>query len=170
MTVRIIGAIMIVIGCSAFGILIAAAHRKEVKTLQIFLDTLDTMECELQYRRSPLPALCKVIAQTHIGIVGTFYKNLAQELESQIRPSVDACVQAACSQSGDIPMLTHELIKIFGRTMGQFDVEGQLQAIRAVRAEGVQRLESLMHNQDMRIRSYQTLGVCVGAALAILFI
>ena len=170
MTIKIVGAILVIIGCGGFGFLIAAAHRYEVKTLQTFLGVLDIMECELQYRQTSLPELCRQIATGCKGVLRIFFSNLAHELDTQIRPSVDACVQAALSGIKDMPTHTKEMIVHLGRTLGSFDIKGQLVGIGSVRDESMTRLEFLRNNQDVRIRSYQTLGVCAGAAMAILFI
>jgi hypothetical protein len=49
-------------------------------------------------------------------------------------------------------------------------LEGQLQGIASVHSACERTLEQLSNNREMRLRSYQTLGLCVGAALVILFI
>ena len=57
-----------------------------------------------------------------------------------------------------------------GKSLGRFDLNGQLQGIEQVRAHCRRELSSLENGRDQRIRGYQTLGVCAGAALAILFV
>ena len=48
--------------------------------------------------------------------------------------------------------------------------EALLQSIEALRELTESQLKEHNENQDVRIRSYQTLGLCAGAAIAILFI
>ena len=57
-----------------------------------------------------------------------------------------------------------------GASLGRFDLQGQLQGIESVRAQCRKDLAELEDNRDQRLRSYQTLGLCAGCALAILFL
>ena len=54
--------------------------------------------------------------------------------------------------------------------IGRFDLEGQLQGLESVRVYCRDQLDNLAKDRDVRLRSYQTLGLCAGAALAILFV
>ena len=54
--------------------------------------------------------------------------------------------------------------------MGQFDLSGQLKGFEAVNKDCLRELTDLENNRTQRTRSYQTLGLCAGAALAILFL
>ena len=62
------------------------------------------------------------------------------------------------------------ILEDFGVNLGRFDLEGQLQGIAHSKLSCHDLLERLVRNKDNRIRSYQTLGLCAGAALAILFV
>lgn len=57
-----------------------------------------------------------------------------------------------------------------GRNLGRFDLTGQLSSLRALRAGCEDSLKQLTDNRDNRLRSYQTLGLCTGAALAVLLL
>ena len=57
-----------------------------------------------------------------------------------------------------------------GSSLGRFDLEGQLQGLESVRIYCREQLDELSKDRDVRLRSYQTLGLCAGAALAILFV
>lgn len=169
MTVKLFGAILVIIGCGGFGFMIAAAHRTEERTLRQFISLLDLMECELQYRLTPLPELCRLAASASRGVLMHVFDRLAAELESQIAPDAEKCMTAALS-GANVPSLTCKVMGLLGRSLGRFDAEGQLKGIQAVRAESQRLLDTYTKNQDTRLRSYQTLGLCAGAAMAILFI
>lgn len=170
MNLKILGAVLVIVGCGGFGFMIAATHRREEKTLQQLMAALDHMSCELQYRLTPLPELCRQAAAESSGVVRAVFCTLVQELESQISPDVERCMRAALSKVKDMPKLTNEAMLLLGRSMGRFDLEGQLMGLESVRQSCCIRAESLAKNRDIRLRSYQTLGLCAGAALAILFI
>ena len=54
--------------------------------------------------------------------------------------------------------------------MGRYDLEGQLQGIQTVKMECHGYLDELERHRAERLRSYQTLGLCAGAALVIIFV
>lgn len=170
MSIKIIGAILVMAGCGGFGWKIAAAHRREEKVLRELIGILDYMECELQYRLTPLPDLCRQAAVESKGVLRTIFLSLTQELEDQILPNVEHCVNAALAKTKNPPKAVEEGISLLGRSLGRFDIEGQLKGLETVRQECRRNLNALTYNKDVRLRSYQTLGLCAGAALAILFV
>ena len=167
---KLLGMIFVFFGCGGLGFKIASDHRREEKTLRSLIALLDYMGCELQYKMTPLPELCRQTAAQCLGCLRTVFLHLAMELEDQISPDVERCMTAALCKTKDIPQSTREGLEFLGRSIGRYDVEGQLKALETVRAECRHILEKVSSNQETRIRSYQTLGLCAGAAMAILFI
>ena len=170
MTLKLIGAICVIAGCGAVGFRIAAAYRFEEKALQQLLHSLEYMDSELSYRLTNLPQLCRQAAEACSGPVRRFFISLSQELETQLSPDVERCVTVCLEKQKDIPPITCKMLERLGATLGKFDLDGQLDGINNARSETNRQLELLCKNKDNRIRSYQTLGLCAGAALAILFI
>ena len=170
MTGKFIGAILIVLSCGGLGFKIAAAHRREEHALRQLIGALDYMECELQYRLTPLSALCRQASQECEGALRKIFLQFAIELDAQISPDAERCMLAALNGRKDVPSITMEALKKMGRSMGRFDMEGQLKGFEALRQECRGNLDRLGHNRDSRLRSYQTLGLCAGAAVVILFI
>lgn len=170
MSYRWIGAILIIAGCSSCGFSVAAGKRKEEKLLYQFLHILQFMESELRYRVTPLPELCRMAAGEVTGILHVVFMNLYRELNWQKLPDAGSCMSAAIQRTGDIPGRIRRLLAQLGQTLGRFDLEGQLQGIQSVRKRCEDSLASIRKNRDERLRSYQTLGICAGAALAIVLI
>lgn len=170
MTLKLFGAILIIAGCGSFGFLMAAAHRKEANTLSQLISVLEYMENILQYHMLPLPDICRQIDSNCSGNIRRVFMLLAEELDRQIAPNVQNCMDAALSKSKDIPKLTYDALISLGSSLGHFGLEGQLKGIAAVRADCEDKLKMYTENQEMRLRTYQTLALCAGAAIAILFI
>ncbi len=170
MNYKWIGAIFIIVSCGGFGMGLAHSHRREESTLCQLIRALDLMECELQYRLTPLPELCRQAGLESQGCIRTVLLNLSQELDAQIAPEVSTCMSAALSGIKDMPPKTTQALTRLGSSLGRFDLPGQLKGLESLRSECRKTLEELTHNKDQRLRSYQTLGFCAGAALAILLV
>lgn len=134
------------------------------------MSALDFMGCELQYRMTPLPELCRETASTCKGVIQQVFLTLSRELEDQVSPNAALCMKAVIQGNQQIPRLTREVLVTFGDSLGCFDLSGQLNGLEAARQACRRELEALAQNRDVRLRSYQTLGICVGAALVVLFI
>ena len=170
MSIKIIGAALIIAGCGGVGFSMAASHRKEEKALRQLIRALDYMGCELQYRLTPLPELCRCAASESGGAVSQALINLASELESQVSPDAPSCMNAALSRTAGLPSAARKNLQLLGTSLGQFDLQGQLTGLEAARKHCRRELEELSRDRDVRLRSYQTLGLCAGSALAILFL
>ena len=170
MILKLIGAVLIVFGCGGFGVAINYSHRKTVKHLQQLIAAINYMECELEYRLTPLPELCKRASAIGSGYISTFFTTLEQELQTQIRPDPQSCVESSVAKVSDIPDSIRLQLLELGTTLGSFGLKGQLEGFQKVRLSCEQLLSNMTQSQDVRLRSYQTLAVCTGAALVILFI
>ena len=170
MNFKWIGALLVVAGCGGMGFAMAAAYLREEWSLRNLICALDYMTCELQYRLTPLPQLCRQAGKECKGSVGTALTNLAQELENQIAPDADSCMYAALSRTEHLTGESEKALRLLGRSLGRFDLDGQLRGLEQVRSHCRRELEQMSGNRNQRVRSYQTLGVCAGAALAILFV
>ena len=170
MSIRWIGALMIISACGTIGFAMAAAYRCEEQALRQVIRAMDYMACELHYHLTPLPELCRMAAEESSGCVAQLFQNLARELNRQVRPDVQSCLNSAMERVQDIPDKTRKAFQLLGAGLGKFDLEGQMKGLDAVRSFCRQELETLAVGRVQRLRSYQTLGLCSGAALAILFI
>ena len=168
MIAKVLGACFVVLACGGFGIKIAASYRRELANLKKLIAALDFMECELQYRMSALPDLCRQTAVECDDILRRIFSALANELEDQISPDAHRCMRNVLSKIRDVPRQTEECLLLLSMRLGRFDLQGQLRGLELTRQECRTKLNKLTGNSDVRIRSYQTLGLCAGAALVIL--
>lgn len=170
MSIKWLGAVLVIVGCGGVGFSMAAGCKREEWALRSLVSALDFMTCELQFRLTPLPQLVRQTGQECRGIVGEVLTELAVQLESQIIPDADSCMYAALSRFEHLPKAAEEALRLLGTSLGRFDLPGQLQGLEQVRAHCRRELERMNAGKEQRLRSYQTLGVCAGAALAILFV
>lgn len=170
MIIKTIGAILIIAACGCFGFLTTASHRRSAKLMRQLLSAIDNISQELRYRMCSLPDAFHNTAQYYSGTIGAFFNTLANELEKQVAPDIICCVDAALAQTRDVPDIVKKGLLLLGKALGRFDLEGQLKGLDAVYEECSSILEAFIDNQDIRLRSYQTLALCAGAAIVILFI
>lgn len=170
MPMKMIGVILIIVSCGSVGFQIAANYRREENTLRQLIRILDYMECELQYRLTPIPALCRQAWGAFPEMPGKVFWELSLEIDAQIAPDLAQCMSTVLNNVKSIPTVTRKELELLGKSMGRFDLDGQLKGLNAVREDCKQNLKILTDNRENRLRSYQTLGLCAGAALAILFV
>ena len=169
MSYKWVGAVLVIAACGGFGVSLAAGHRRQERLLRQLLRALHTMRWELQYRLTPLPELCRRAGEETPGPLREIFRGLSRELDAQVRADVPGCMQSVLKKTGDLPVSMRRMLRQLGRTLGRFDLEGQLQGLDAVKAAREEELAELSRNRETRLRSYQTLALCAGAALAILF-
>ena len=169
MNIKYIGAILIIVSCSGLGFAMAAAHRAEERQLKQLSDALSYLSGELQYRLSPLPQLCISVSRQGRGTLYRIFEALGNKLIAMCNPDASACLREVMEHADLVPPV-RELMQDLGRSLGIFDLEGQLESIALIQGRCCQILDRLAQNREDRLRSYQTLGICAGAALVILFV
>ena len=169
MTLRLLGALLVVLGGGGIGLLKVLQYTREERALRQLSDVLSYMGSELEYRMTPLTELCRLTAMETNGCIRNFLERLRTELDNQVLPNAEICVHAALVKQTDIPEKVRTCLLQWGMTLGKFDAEGQMNGIIQTKRMVTQELEELRRDRQCRLRSYQTLGFCAGAALAVLF-
>ena len=170
MSYKMLGSILVIVGCGGTGFALAAAHLREKKQIGQLLNILQYMYCELRYHLTPLPQLCRQAAADASGILHNVFSALARELDWQESADVCSCMQASLRICHDVPLRIRRLLLFLGKNLGRYDLEGQLQGLEEVQVRCKTVLLELENNQKERLRSYRTLGLCAGFALAILLL
>lgn len=161
---------MILVSCSGFGLSMASSCQREIRVLKQIVHMTMLMESELTYRLTPLPDLCRKVGNMVEGITGKLLKTFASELDRQTQPDVIGCMRSALEIADKLPVNIRRIFVLLGNSLGQYDLEGQLKGLESVHSASVNALHKLEQNKEMRLRNYQTLGLCAGVALVILFI
>lgn len=170
MALHWLGAAFLIMGCGSAGFIMAGRDRKSVEQMRALIDILNFCHCELSYRLTPLPELCRGAAGLGKGEVHRVFSKLAQELENQILPDAGCCMTAALSACPSVSQRVCEHLTGLGQALGQFDLEGQLRGLEGIRERCVRVAAAMEETLPQRQRTYRTLGLCAGAAMAVLFI
>ena len=170
MELQWMGAIMIITGCGGIGFLMAMYDKREMTHLQQLALAVEYMICELNYRGIPLPELCRGASKRCKGGIADLFDHLARELDNQIEPDALCCMRHAMEQCPEFRGSVPEMLMDLGTTLGIFDLQGQLRSLEALLEQSRHRVAEMGKNRSQRLRGYQTLGLCAGAALAILLL
>ena len=100
MMIRIWGAILILAGCGGFGTLICISYKREEDMLRQLIHTIHHMQCELQFRLTPLPNLCLQASDVCTGIISKLFIALSDELNQQVSADVLSCFLTAKQRVG----------------------------------------------------------------------
>lgn len=170
MTIKWIGAALVIAGCGSWGFSLAAAYCYQERVLRCLDRTLQMLQWELTYRLTPLPELCGLAAREAAGELRNVFRELGQALDGNIQSDAAGCMAVVLKQHPNLPPKARRLLRQLGRTLGRFELEGQIQGMNSVRTECSAMIGDLHRDREIRLRSYRTLGLCAGAALVILFI
>lgn len=170
MNYKWIGALLILTACGGTGFTISANARKEETILQQLCFSIEYMKSDLQYHLTPLPQLCRQTAKHSAGILRKLFHTLAIILEQQKYPEASDCMRITLDSLPELPRSARTVCGELGRSLGELDLHGQLQGLNYACKICRKKQTQLEKGREQRLRSYQTLGLCAGAALAILLI
>lgn len=167
--IRFVGACLLVAGSGGFGLVLASAHRREMKLVKQLLHGVQEMAWELKYRMTALPELCGIGAEAAGGPV----KDVLLDLSDRLRRNEVTDIAGTMNHllaGRELPGCVRRELRQLGMSLGRYDLEGQLQGLELLRQQCRRDLRALEEKAPQRIRNYQTLALCAGIALAILFI
>lgn len=167
--IRVAGAVLLLAGCGGFGFSMAAASRREMRMIRGLIHGMQEMEWELKYRMTSLPELLRIGADATGGVLREILRELAEKLDRRETEDISGCLNGILSRQ-QLPGRVRKNMKQLGRSLGRFELEGQLQGLQAIRLQCRKDLRELEENSNQRMRNYQTLAICAGAALVILLI
>lgn len=170
MSIKWIGAILIIVGSGGFGFRMAWSYKREIQSLRQLARALEYMVSELEYRLTPLAELCVKTSEILTGSLKTVFLSFARELDGQMAPNAAYCMSVTLNNVPELPKKTAQYFKDLGNCLGVFDLQGQLRGLESVHSACMDDVTQMEQQRTQRVRSYETLALCAGAALAILLI
>ena len=170
MLMKWIGTLCIISGCGGWGFITVVYHVRKIQFCRQFLSMLDYVECELAYRATALPQLCVQAAERSKGMIRECLLSFSKELEAQIAPNLSICMSYALDRRKGMDDFQRSILMNFAENLGHFDIAGQLKGLAQVKQNVDDILAALLENKENRLKSYQTLGICAGVALAIILV
>jgi len=168
--IKILGVTFIIVGCSSIGFIMAGNLSQEITAVRNLIANLEYWKNAISYHHTPLPELCMLTHSMDRSVIGEYFGRLGEQLNKLGEIDATQCTVNALSLCPEMPPSCRRLLQALGRSLGKFDMSGQLQEINAVLEVARDTLTTLLSSQDSRIKCYKTLGICTGVAIAILII
>ena len=165
-----IGAICIFTACTSVGFSIAFKQIREIKMLEQWIRIAHRTEKEIGYYGRSIPYVFRMISYEEKGELAQVFLRTAIEMENQIYPDGSQCLSIAVAKTERLPGSILELLDFLGNELGKYNLDEQLKGIAQISTIAMEKRNQLCKDRVKRIRGYQTLGLCAGAALVILFI
>ncbi len=170
MSLRVLGAVLLLLGSGCFGMFLSAQYRREVLMLERLGELVEGISCELQYRLTPLPELLRSQSQNLDGPLRELLLELAAELEAQVAPDVGCCFHAALDKYPVFPPSVLQCLQELGRSLGKFDLKGQLLCLESVRSTCEARYQKMLAQQPGYLRCCRAYCICAGVVTVLLLL
>ena len=167
--IRIIGAVLIVLGAGSFGIAKTAQFYRRQRQLRAFLHALEILRCELHYTLYPLPKLCRITAERSERVCAEFLRTYADLLDGGSNRSVAAREALSAVNIVLPPDAQAAILELFS-TLGRYDVDGEESLLQLTQRRLNAALERGETEKRPMVKGYAVLGICTGAAIAILLV
>lgn len=161
---------MIFLVCSGAGFYYAFLQKQTYRQLAQLQRCLDLMVCHLEYQGLSLPQLCSLMRGETTGGLQDFWKNLEQELSQQILPEAADCSRAALESCQQLQGPVRQRLLELGGILGKFDLDGQIHSLQAMQEDCRRQVIAVENNLEVRLRSYRTIGLCLGIGLVLLLL
>lgn len=168
---KLLGAVLLMGGASAIGFSAAAHLRARVNCLRSLERTLEFMERELAFRLTPVPALFSSLARSAQEPASTFYKLCVKGLENLGEKPLNVLWGEALEYA-KLPLQDDEARTLaeLGDVLGQYDGEGQREALALTRERLTHFLERAEEERGRMEKVYCALGLSSGAFLLLVLL
>ena len=169
---RRLGAALVTLSASLVGFGFARGVRRQCAQLEGLLWALDFMQSELSSRLTPLPQLFSALSACRQKDVALFFEAAGRALSVPPGCTVPVSFKRGFQASPGLSPGQEAVQTLYGLSMGlgRFDLESQLAAIERAKGSITSVLLQLQAQKRARCRSYETIGICAGLALAVILL
>lgn len=168
--IRWLGVICILGSCGYVGFSMAGRCLGEIRSLEMLDRSLELMICQMEYRLTDIPELCDILSSACSGPVRKVFLELGKEVQKRDTPNAAVAMALAIERTPELPPACGEILQSLSTGLGKMDLAGELRDLEYARSQVKQNLEARRAGREGRVKSYRVLGLCGGAALAILLL
>lgn len=166
---KLIGVIFVVVGSTGTGITMAWGVKRALETARQFRAALERMKNEIACNRTALPELMALLASEGDRL-SPLFTQMAEQLHLRREASVYAIVRKCLNAVPPLPVEVARILLDLAPGLGQYDVQCQLYALDLASTQTQALIDRFQSEQKGRVKSYCTLGLCAGLALAIMLL
>lgn len=170
---KMLGCCLVLFACVRVGILLKGSLKKREKELTAFLCALQSLETEISYGVTPLPAALQTAGKAAGGTIGKFFWQTGKSLQETKGKTSAEIWQEQLSQFQDeltLQLDDLELIRKFGIGLGTSDVKDQIKRIQLLAVQVRQRIDAAAEKWDKMGKVYLGLSWGVGMVVVLLWI
>lgn len=169
---KIFAMLMVILASTVIGFEISRGFAKRTTNLRLWKDALRIMEAEIVYSQSPIIHVFKKLSGQLPSPFHPFFKQLAERLEEDQRDlfelwsnTLEEFAKRTYLKLEDI-----EILKQFGRTLGQYDISQQEKQIQLTMTHLDRKLAEANEQNAKFGKMSRALGVLSGIFIALLLL
>ena len=169
---KLLGILVIVVAASAAGFGFAAEVRAQIRQLTALITALDYMKSEMECNLTPLPQLFAALGQQGERTIAALFARCGDAMLGNASLPPQQALRDALTQTRGLRLSgqTRQSLESLGLSLGKFDLGGQSRAVDLAKARLQAELDTLLAGSRARCRSYETIGICAGLALAVILL
>ncbi len=169
---RLVGIIAIVLSAGSVGFRIAGSLRRRCNMLRQLLTAFGVLKNEIAFCGTPLPQAFALMAVTVQDGPERVFSAIARQMEHRRWLTPHSAMEQALRDESELGQDEEvaRLLLDLAAGLGKYDRDSQLQTLDRVTGELQSLLQTAEQERSIRSRTYKTLGICAGLAVAILLI
>lgn len=170
---KLLGCLMVIVGCSSIGFLYGETLNKRLKQLKEFEKIILHINNEITYLFTPLPELLYKISSKSEEPFDHITKKVSKLLSLNEVEDVYEAFHIAIEENRHNLYLKDDdmnLIYDFAKNIGQCDVDGQKSILSYTKINTQKAIEEAEKVRNKNLKIYRYLGVTAGAMLVIMMI
>lgn len=166
--IKIILLCFIFCGSSLIGMMIANKYKNRTNELYEFKKALNFFISKIEYTYEPVQDIFYEIAENSNENISNIF-NIAAKKTEEISAE-DAWNYSVSISKNSFNKDDIQIIKDFGKTLGQTNIDGQLNKTKLTLEFLNKQIEDSEREQDKNEKLYKTLGIIAGMGLVIILI
>lgn len=164
---KMFGAVLVVIGFGAGGLILANAYRERLAHLSQIIRGLNLLAVEVGYAMNPLETALRRVAQNVTGPVANFFAAAAQKVAA-LSNAGEAWKATLIDFQGKLTLTEQDWVYLteLSALLGVTDQANQIRAIREI----VGRLEGVVHEAQEKMRVNEKILRYAGFVLGMILV
>ncbi|MGL4799638.1 MAG: hypothetical protein ACRCWY_09640 [Cellulosilyticaceae bacterium] len=170
---KLLGLLMVLIGCSSAGYLLDLKYRLRLKELTAFIHSFEQLKGDIDYRLTPLPEACIHVASNSKHGTGHVFRHFGMALEERTGVHTEHIWRQVIKKEKHRYHLKEEdydVLYEFGHLSGFLDKEMQKNQIELVLRDLKRLVTKGEEEKEKTTKLYTGMGILIGACLCILLI